>query len=385
MYNRIKIILIAFTLCFFSLSAQDDGVNFVEGKTFIQLLDQAKHESKLVFIDCYTSWCGPCRIMATKVFPQKIMGDYFNPRYVCAKIDMEKGEGIDLHKKFNVSAYPTFLILDSDGNELHRIVGGDQDCRKFIDRCDAVNSGNTVPMLTRRYEAGEKTPEFLNKYLNALNDANDNSRAKQIAAEILKGRSAELLADSALFDIFVRYDNNLFSDNFQYFLSNLDRFSGRYGSQPVDSKVQRVWMLFPYSLVSKNDDGTSVLDMEGLKRYRDEVRKWNADNADRCIDQAEITIAEHMGQWNDFAAKCSDFLTKYSVDDIVIYNWARRLSNASSEPALRDLAIKWSEQRIAEIDSRTPVSQDPGVAVSMVNGPQFKSAFEKLLKSLKSQ
>ena len=78
----------------------------------------AKQENKLVFMDCYTSWCGPCKMMTSKVFPQKIMGDYFNPRYVCVKFDMEKGEGVDLKTKYDVKAFPTFLCLDSEGNVL---------------------------------------------------------------------------------------------------------------------------------------------------------------------------------------------------------------------------------------------------------------------------
>lgn len=56
------------------LSAQEsEGVRFVE-KPFKDVLAQAKAENKMVFIDCYTSWCGPCKMMAAKEFPKKVMG-----------------------------------------------------------------------------------------------------------------------------------------------------------------------------------------------------------------------------------------------------------------------------------------------------------------------
>lgn len=73
-------------------------------------LEKAKVENKLVFMDCYTSWCGPCKMMAEKILPLKEVGEYMNGRFVCIKVDMEKGEGPKLAQKYQVSAYPTFLV-----------------------------------------------------------------------------------------------------------------------------------------------------------------------------------------------------------------------------------------------------------------------------------
>ena len=54
---------------------ENEGVAFVHDKTFDQALAQAKQEGKMLFIDCYTSWCGPCKMLASKVFPQTKVGD----------------------------------------------------------------------------------------------------------------------------------------------------------------------------------------------------------------------------------------------------------------------------------------------------------------------
>ena len=72
----------------------------------------------MVLVDCYTSWCGPCKIMASKILPQKEVGDFLNERFVCVKYDMEKGEGPEIAKKYGVEAYPTFLLLRADGTLL---------------------------------------------------------------------------------------------------------------------------------------------------------------------------------------------------------------------------------------------------------------------------
>ncbi len=122
-----KIILGAMLMLFAvgSLSAQDKGVKFETG-TLKEMLAKASSSGKYLFVDVYTTWCGPCKYMTGRVFPQEAVGTYFNQTFVNTKFDAEAGEGIEVAKKYGVSAYPTFLILDATGKEVGRIVGGDE-------------------------------------------------------------------------------------------------------------------------------------------------------------------------------------------------------------------------------------------------------------------
>ena len=130
-----------------------EGVNF-RNLTFTEALAQAKQENKLVFMDCYTSWCGPCKNMTEKVFPQKAAGDYFNPRFVCVKYDMEKGEGVELAKQFDVHAYPSFIIIRPDGTVQHKLVGGDN-LENFIARVEkGLNEKTSLLYMNQVYQQG---------------------------------------------------------------------------------------------------------------------------------------------------------------------------------------------------------------------------------------
>lgn len=104
------------------LTTDGAGINF-RHITFAEACKLAEQEGKLLFVDCMTSWCSPCRAMAQKVFPQPEVGAYFNEHFISLKIDMESGEGPSLSKRYEVKAYPTMLILRPDGTEVKRIVG----------------------------------------------------------------------------------------------------------------------------------------------------------------------------------------------------------------------------------------------------------------------
>ena len=105
-YRMKKIVcLLAGVFACFQLFSQ--GVDF-KSVSLKEALEQAKTQGKMVFVDCYTTWCGPCKYMTSNVFPQEAVGDYFNPNFVCLKIDMEKGEGPELVKRYGIRAFPTF-------------------------------------------------------------------------------------------------------------------------------------------------------------------------------------------------------------------------------------------------------------------------------------
>src|SRR3972149_4785135 len=88
--------------------AQNRSIKFENG-TFAEIKAKAKKENKIIFIDCYTSWCGPCKQMDKEVFTNDSVVDFYNKNFTNGKRDMEKGEGIELAKKYEINAYPTFI------------------------------------------------------------------------------------------------------------------------------------------------------------------------------------------------------------------------------------------------------------------------------------
>ena len=76
-------------------------------------VQKAAATNKYIFVDAYTSWCGPCKVLKATTFQDKEAAAFSNENFIAPSIDMEKGEGPDLAVRWEVQAYPTLLILDT--------------------------------------------------------------------------------------------------------------------------------------------------------------------------------------------------------------------------------------------------------------------------------
>lgn len=105
------------------LAQANSEINFKE-LNLEGALKEAKRTNKLVFIDAYTVWCGPCKKMAMTSFKNSEVAAVFNEKFINIKIEVEKdADGPALASKYGIKAYPTLLFIDGDGKLVKSIVG----------------------------------------------------------------------------------------------------------------------------------------------------------------------------------------------------------------------------------------------------------------------
>jgi len=162
-----KAIYTFFFLIAISFNAQSKtGINF-QAKNLEEAKKLAKQENKLIFIDLYTTWCGPCKLMKKNTFPDAELGTLFNENFISLYIDAEK-EGIELAKKFKIVNYPSFLFLDENG-ELVQYDYGYYNAKQFLTVGKSVlekrNPDKKTPTLdeVKGKLMGETIPDFTAK------------------------------------------------------------------------------------------------------------------------------------------------------------------------------------------------------------------------------
>ena len=111
-----------FLIFAFQLGFSQQNIKF-EDSDFKTILAKAKTEKKLIFLDAYAAWCGPCKLMERNVFTDANVADYYNKNFINAHFDMEKGEGRELAAKYGIRSYPTLLFLNGEGEVVGKELG----------------------------------------------------------------------------------------------------------------------------------------------------------------------------------------------------------------------------------------------------------------------
>jgi thioredoxin-related protein len=206
------------------------GINFFQGN-FEELKKEASKQKKFIFVDCYTSWCGPCKWLAKNVFTNKNVAKFYNENFINYSIDMEKGDGKEFAKKYKISAYPTLLFLDYKGNIQHRFVGACDTITFLSIGKQALDTNNNFGSLLRKYNDGNRDPQFLAKYaLNCISvyypyDIN----------EYLNTQKDEDLLSEINIQIIERYSPPVESREIIYIAKNFSQFANKFGFERIYS------------------------------------------------------------------------------------------------------------------------------------------------------
>ena len=303
-----------------------EGVNFNDGKTFNEILALAKKEGKPVFMDCYTEWCGPCKMMANKEFPKKEAGDYFNKKFVCFKMDMEKGEGPELAKRYDVNAYPTFLILDGDGNLTGRCVGaaGITDFIKKVE--DAMKEEKGLTWFQKEYNKGNRDKKFLKDYMEVLGNNYMRGEMKNVATALLHGKSAVEIASDK--DLYTTFQMGNFGTDDDLFLSLYKERAAVVANQGEKAALllDNAWKSGGNSCM--NFDGKTYLgfDKDKFKAFKQKMKEYAVPNAAKIADEVLCNNANYAKDYatvikylkKDFKqGNVNDIEAQYMLENIV--------------------------------------------------------------------
>ncbi len=235
MKNIIRVFSLLFLLSFiFSAAVQAQGIEFFHG-TWQEALAKAKAEEKLIFVDAFASWCGPCKRMAKETFPDEKVGEYFNANFLCLKIDMEKGENAEFAGKYPVNSYPTLMFIDDSGKLVMKEIGAKSVDQLLETGKKAMGKNDRSIDYEKKYEAGDRDPKMQFDYVRALNASGKSSL--KVTNDYLNSQQ-DLTTDFNLRFIFegaVEADSRVFGMLLKY----QDKIVAIMGQEQVNTKVEK--------------------------------------------------------------------------------------------------------------------------------------------------
>ena len=228
------VLIVSLALSLTVYGQEVEGIKFIKEDLAMAQL-QAKKSNKAIFVDAYTTWCGPCKMMDRNTFKDEAASKFYNENFVNLKMDMEKGDGPLFAQKHTIRGYPSLLFLNAAGELVHRSLGF-QDASKFLELGKAaVDPEKQVITLQKRFEQGDKDQDFLLNYADALTLAGMDGYEEATQAYI--NQESDWNTPKNIKVLFDYSKASIDSKLFGYMLDNMDKFNEVVGAQKVEEKI----------------------------------------------------------------------------------------------------------------------------------------------------
>lgn len=304
------------------------GINFEKLPGWKETLLKAKNEKKAIFVDAFTTWCGPCKQMDKQVFPQKEVGDFFNANFISFKLQMDQTPKDDAATKarysdakmfeqtYKITSYPCYLFFDQDGKLMHKAGGGGLKPADFIEiGKEALDPGKQLLSFKRKYQEGDREMEFLKTYIYKLAAAGD-PQLPVVADEFLALQKDQFSLESVQMRMFMTTGSD--SKYFRVLQKNEARLAAVLGAEKASRYLKKVidaeLMSRALKVVPGPDKKNSyAVDEPGLLKYFSQfyapdtaaflasfhaVTIWKLVDQNQAYERAKVLISTSRKQFN---------------------------------------------------------------------------------------
>jgi len=315
------------------------GIQFATG-SWEEILKEAGRQNKIVFVDAYTTWCGPCKMMDRNTFSRKDVGEFFNTNFINAKIDMEKGEGPALAEHYSVRAYPTFLFVDAEGTLVYRTLGY-QEGSMFIENAQkALDPLNTLSGMERRFKSGDRDPDFLRRYTEVLS-ANMDGSHNEVMETYLQTQTD--LGTNENMEFVLRYAEDPNTAAFEHIFKNRKAYEEMFGEGAVLQKIQR-------AAIESLGDGVNEMTPEAIVNNLSRFFQTRCpDIADKLSTEMAMSIYRMTGNGELYGKAVSERFDKFPSDDFMELNEAAWgvYEMVDNDKVLIKKALQWALKSVS--------------------------------------
>jgi thioredoxin-related protein len=318
-------------LCLLASIYGQDEISFIHDEYQKALTDAAK-SNKIIMIDAFTTWCGPCKMMSNGTFKEKSTADFYNQNFINLKLDMEKGTNPALGIKFNVRAYPTIIFINSKENIIYKHEGY-LDGAAFLELGNEVLSGKKdIPKLLEAYKKGNKSPEKTYELAKAKASIMD-ADASEYAYKYLKTQKDWTSQINQ--ELIILTCGDVQSKMFEYVISNQEKLKKAYGEGPINRLIESsVSKYVNANPPPKIKNVEKVFQLVYPKEYKQTTGKY------------QMGITRSKGDKEGYAKAAVDYFKKFDKDAEELNEAALTFYKVVDKPKMLKKAIEWAEMAI---------------------------------------
>jgi thiol-disulfide isomerase/thioredoxin len=312
----------------------------IEFETFSwkEVIEKAQKENKPIFVDAYATWCGPCKWMSKNVFTNDTVADFYNKNFINVKMDMEKGEAINLAREWKIQAYPTLIYFNSNGELIHQKCGA-LETGEFIETGEnALNPEKQLANFMRQYKNGNREPEFMSNYITQRAQACMESQSE--LAAYFETQKEEDLSNETNWNLIQMLVKDMDSKAFKYLESNPETFAKRYSKEAVDEKLEQVYSNYLMAPLYQNDKTT-------YENRKKEVTTKKTAAAKRAAMGVDMRIFKKEKDWTNYIKTADSYIKAYVSNDFQALNeMAWTVFANVKDKKLLTKAMNWAKKSV---------------------------------------
>lgn len=329
------------------VSIKAQGIYF-ETLDWETLKAKAKASGMPIFVDTYAPWCEPCKWMDNNTFLDAEVGLFFKKNYVSYQLNIEKGEGIDFAKEYEVTSYPTMLYFDSEGELVHRIIGAYSGTDLIEKSKAALLPENQIYTLKKEFEKEKNNPDFLRKYADALKRVGEEYM--YIADIYIDLIGMEALSEKEHFAVLEHCINDYHHAAYRYVLANKSTFILNLGNDRVDSYLDAAFNIRCYEIIDNGSEQAVIRaflqDVKGILPHRVDYFKTRIDFYNKRGDERKDYRLARKYEKHCKDAKSLNGIARYILN---VYGKSKTHLNSALEWVDRAILL---EESIATLETK---------------------------------
>ncbi|MCK4921082.1 MAG: thioredoxin family protein [Bacteroidales bacterium] len=175
----------------FVATAQMQFKEIVTESEWKSALKEADNSGKLIFLDIYATWCGPCKYLESTIYPDVELGKYYNSHFINLKMDGETEFGRIKARQYGLKAYPTMYYLSPMEDVLAQVVGVKQAPELNAYGEKVVSSSDKLVQFKRDFEEDKLSATELLAYRELLLEFEQEEQSEEVSSKIIPSLTEE--------------------------------------------------------------------------------------------------------------------------------------------------------------------------------------------------